>query len=163
MIVMAHGAVEDYCKKHGLNICGQYEGRLEDYDGGIPVLVTDSGVDQNEYFYQKYLLLKRGVELVSIHHCNAEIDAFLTYLHERESGERKKTYLGRPAFGFIRRGGELIEHPESIAVARKIVKMRDAGSTYREIQEDPTVRAADGRKLSISTIQVILRNRAKYE
>ena len=45
----------------------------------------------------------------------------------------------------------------------RILELRDAGYTYQKINEDGEVRHPDGRKLGISTIQVILKNRKDYE
>ena len=51
---------------------------------------------------------------------------------------------------------------EAMAVTRKIFELRDAGYTLRQISEHPEVGYLDGRKMSVSTIQVILKNRSRY-
>lgn len=165
MIVAAHGDVKAYCKEHGMAIGEVYSGALEDYRGRCLVLVTDADLDKNRYHYLKYKLLKRKVELICIHRqTDAEVGEFISYLNSQERRRQQELHKGRVPFGFRRdRSGEEVEDPESIAVARKIVKLRDAGWTYRKIVEDPEIRYPDGRKLSISTVQVILKNRSKYE
>jgi hypothetical protein len=84
---------------------------------------------------------------------------FLAYQAER----RKEKYGGRQPFGYRKIGDEIREIPEMIAVARKIVEMKDAGATLREIHECEGVCHMDGRKISISTIQQIIKNRERYE
>ena len=163
MQIIAHGNVEDYCKKHGMTIIGVYVGNLEDYHGTHPVVVTDRVMCANEYYYLKYRLMKKGVQLVSVYHNDTTIDGFLVYLNQHEREERRSKHTGRAAFGFQHKHGELVEHPANMAVARRILKLRDAGLTMKQISEDEGVHYADGRKLSISTIQVILNNREKYE
>ena len=49
------------------------------------------------------------------------------------------------------------------AVKRNLDELRDMGFTYRRISEDENVHHPDGRKLNISTIQIILKNRKIYE
>ena len=44
-----------------------------------------------------------------------------------------------------------------------IIELKDKGYTLRRIQEDSRVVHTDGRKLSISTIQLIVKNRKDYE
>ena len=163
MIVVAHGDVDAYCEAHGMTIAERYAGKLEDYSGRGLILVTDNCESLNDYYYLKYKLRRRRVELVSTHWHDQGVSDFIQYLGDRESDDRKKTYTGRLPFGFHRVGGKTVEDPAVIEIARRIVAMRDAGATYREIVEDEDVRYPDGRRMSISTIQVILRNRSKYE
>jgi intein-encoded DNA endonuclease-like protein len=54
-------------------------------------------------------------------------------------------------------------HEEGREVVRRILELRDSGCAYREIREDAGVHHRDGRKLSISTIQIIVKNREEYE
>lgn len=160
MYVVAHGNVDRYCADRGWTIAGRYEGALVDIKNMTPpVVVTDEALEKNEYYYLKYRLLKRGVELISVWFGSSETTDFLVYLNQRES---RRSDRGRVAFGFIRKGGAVVENPETIGVARRIVALRDAGWTYRQIRDDDLVCYPDGRKMSISTIQVILKNRNKY-
>jgi hypothetical protein len=142
-----------------------YDGSLEEYRGRCVVLVTDADLDKNQYHYLKYKLLKRKVELICIHQqTDAEVGEFISYLSNQERRRQQQLHKGRVAFGFTRnRSGEEVEDPERIAVARRVVRLRDAGLTYQKIVDDPEVRYPDGRKMSVSTIQVILKNRSKYE
>ena len=160
MLVIAHGCVDEYCAAHKLTICGRYEGKLSDYNLKYPIVVTDSLKDKSEYYYMKYKFMKRGVVLVSIHDDDDDyINNFINKL--ANSGHGK--VAGRAAFGFRWNGGVLEEHPEAIVIARRIIALRDMGYTYQKIQQDDGVHYLDGSKLSISTIQVILKNRKKYE
>lgn len=163
MIVAAHGNVEEYCEAHGLTIGERYTGKVEDYRGDYLILVTDNCEDQNDYYYLKYKLLRRKIELVSTHWSDQGVNDFVRYLSQREADARKKMYSGRLSFGFKRKAGKIVEDPVAIEIARRIVRLRDAGKTYREISEDSDVGYPDGRKMSISTIQEILKNRGKYE
>lgn len=160
MNVIAHGAVEEYCDKHGYTICGRYDGRLEDYDGSHPVVVTGALLESHDFYYLKMMLLKRGVELVSIHHSSAEIEGFLSYVVQRD---HVKPVYGRTPFGFVRENGVMVEHRENMAVVRRILELRDSGATLLGISDDPEVHYEDGRRISVSTIQGILKNRRKYE
>lgn len=161
MIVVAHGNADAYCAGHDMVICERYTGDLLAYRGSCPVVVTDADVPKNEYFYMKYLLLRRSVELISTRWVSLELSEFVAYVVEQESKRRKKTG-GRLLFGMRRVGGIEVEDPEVFPVVRRIFELRDQGKTYAEIKSDPEVHRADGGELPISTIQTILNNRDKY-
>ena len=156
MIVCAHGEVSEFCEKSGMTIYEHYTGDLESYEGTCPVIVTDREMTKNEYYYLKMKLLRRRIELVSINHCDKDLSEFVAYLNQRQ---RKEKHGGRLPFGFTSTGVD----EKKMAVVRRILELRDAGYTYKQIQKDPDVHHGDGRELSISTIQVILGNRSKYE
>jgi hypothetical protein len=61
------------------------------------------------------------------------------------------------------KNGELILTAEGKSVVKRIFDLRDEGLTYRAIQDDENVHHLDGRKIGISTIQIILQNREIYE
>lgn len=151
MIVCAHGEVSEYCKNHGMTICDQHIGDIEEYQGVCRVLVTDAPMGENEFYALKLKMLKRGVELVSIDHSDEAMSEFVSYLAMQSRGGNGG---GRPRFGS---GSEA-----EMAVVRRIFELRDAGRTLREISESPEVAYLDGRRISVSTIQGILRNREKY-
>lgn len=151
MIVCAHGEVSEYCKNHGMTICDQHVGNIEDYTGVCRVLVTDACLGENEFYALKLKMLKRGVELISVDHSDEAMSEFVSYL-AKQSGSRRGG--GRRKFG---EGSE-----EEMAVVHRIWELRDAGVTLAGIAEDPEVHYLDGRKMPISTIQVILNNRDKY-
>lgn len=160
MIVCAHGDVAAFCKERDMMICETWDGDLGSYNGSCPVLVTDQEMCEEEYYYWKGRLWAKGVNLVSTHHKDdPKLVAYLTY----EAEQRKQTYGGRQPFGFTRRNGVVVEIPEMMAVARRILELRDAGMTLREIHDDEGVHHPDGRKISVSTIQLIVKNRNKYE
>ena len=160
MIVAAHGNVDEYCAAHGMTISARYEGDISKYNLAIPVVVTDAMWDKNEYYYAKYLLLKRGIELISIRFDSSCLNDFVVYLNTRNRERYRNS--GRPAFGFIKRRGVEIEDPAGMAVARRIIELWDAGCSYKEIIGDEGVHYPDGRKMRASTIQVIVKNRKKY-
>ena len=163
MIVAAHGNVDAYCEAHGMVIGERYSGKLEEYRGNYLILVTDNCSDKHDYYYLKYLLLKRKVELISTHWESRDIDDFVMYLNQREQESRKHKYGGRMAFGFQRKNGKAALSDTGRKVALRICELWDAGATYKAIQADDEVRHLDGRKIPISTIQMILKNRSKYE
>lgn len=164
VLVAAHGAVDEYCEAHEMGIAERYDGALEEYNGACAVVVTAQAMDKNEFFYLKYKFLEKGRELVSIHEvpCDKAFSAFLAYVRAREL-ESRRTHGGRPPFGYRWRKGQIEEHPENMVVARRIFALRDAGATYKQIADDPDVHYADGRRMSVSTVQTILKNRSKYE
>lgn len=163
MVVVAHGNVEAYCEAHGFVIGEHYTGDVSEYEGDGRIIVTDNCSDERDYYYLKYKLIQRGIELVSTHWSDEAIEEFVTYLNRRETENRRKKYGGRQRFGYYRKNGEVCIREESLAVVRRIFELRDAGETYQRIVDDPDVHHPDGRKLSISTVQVILRNRKEYE
>ena len=163
MNVAAHGNVDEYCESHGMTVVERYSGDVAEYRGSCSILVTDNCEDLNDYYYLKYLLRKRKIELLSTHWHSEDVSAFVRYMSLREEKRRKGSYPGRMPFGFKRVGGVTVEIPEEIAVARRVIALRDAGAKYREIVADPAVAYSDGRRMSVSTIQVILRNRGKYD
>ncbi len=159
MIVCAHGNVREFCDKQDMVICDEYNGELSDYNGGCRVLVTDRHMTKNEYYYFKDILMRRGINLISTEHEDTpEVLEYLAYSAMR----RKESYGGRQPFGYQRKNGEVVENPAMMAVARKIIELRDSGMTLREIQSSPDIHHPDGRKISVSTIQQIIKNREKY-
>lgn len=160
MIVCGHGDVTEYCKAHDMAVCETWGGDLENYRGGCRVLVTDQDMSEQEYYYIKNKLMSRGVELISTRHKdNPAMLSYLAYAAER----RKEKYGGRQPFGYRKVGTEIREIPEMIDVARKIIMLKDAGATLRQIHEAAGICHPDGRKISVSTIQQIIKNRERYE
>lgn len=159
MIVCAHGDVKEFCESKDMLICSEYSGELTDYHGGCHIIVTDQHMEKSEYYYYKDTLMRRGVDLISTEHEDtAEMLEYLAYLAER----RREKYGGRQPFGYQRKNGVVIENPALMEVARKIIEMRDEGVTLREIRETPGICHQDGRKIGVSTIQQIIKNREKY-
>jgi hypothetical protein len=151
--------VKKFCESKEMLICSEYSGELIDYPGGCRVLVTGQHMTKNEYYYYKDQLMRRGVDLISTEHEDtAEMLEYLAYSAER----RREKYGGRQPFGYQRRNGVVVENPVLMGVARKIIDLRDSGVTLREIREVPEIRHLDGRKISVSTIQQIIKNREKY-
>ena len=158
-IVCAHGNVKDFCDSKDMLICSEYSGELSDYHGGCRVLVTDQQMTKTEYYYHKDLLMRRGIDLISTgHEDTPEMLEYLAYSAER----RREKYGGRQPFGYQRKNGVVVENESLISVAREIIALRDRGMTLREIQEASGIRHLDGRKISVSTIQQIIKNREKY-
>lgn len=150
MIVCAHGEVSEYCKKRDMIIVERYDGDIENYGGVCRVLVTDQDMSSGEYYFLKGKMLAQGVELVSTRYVDREN---LSYDDVKYAAEKRKSG-GRPKFG---------DNSETErAVVDRIFELRDAGYKLRAIADDDEVRYSDGRKMSISTIQVILKNRNKY-
>ena len=150
MIVCAHGEVSEYCESRDMIIVERYAGDIEKYNGVCCVLVTDRDMSSGEYYYLKGKMLAQGVELVSTRYVDTE---------NLSHGVVQEVYEKRPGPGRKRFG----ENSEAeMAVVRRIFELRDSGSSLREISEDEKVGYLDGRKMSISTIQVILKNRDKY-
>ena len=157
MIVCAHGAVADFCKAHDMVIVDRYEGDIESYKGVCRVLVTDQELSEYEYYFLKGKMFAAGVELISTRYVD-QMDLFGVI----KNSPRGKNG-GRHKFGFHREDGELKFNDGSREVVKRIFELRDMGYTYRAIQEDSGVHHPDGRKIAISTIQIILKNRKKYE
>lgn len=152
MLVIAHGEVSEYCEKHGLIICGEHIGEIESYEGNCPVLVTDQDMSENAFYGLKLKMLRRGVELISVRHSDRAMSEFVAFLAQTDRREKSG---GRRRFGS---GSEA-----EMAVVRKIFEMHDAGKKLREIHENEEISYLDGRKIGISTIQWIIKNRNKYE
>lgn len=163
MVVCGHGDVSDFCKKHDMIILMQHDGDIESYRGVCRVLVTDKDISEQEYYFLKGEMLAKGIELISTRHKDTEkMSEFMVYANQKEL-ERRKKFAGRCKFGFHRVGEEIVPHERNMAVVNRIFELRDKGLVYRQIREDEKVRHLDGRKLSISTIQLILKNRKEYE
>lgn len=151
MIVCAHGEVSEYCENRDMIIVERYSGEIENYGGVCRVLVTDRDMSPGEYYYLKGKMLVQGIELVSTRYVDTEnlSQGIVKAANEKRPGP------GRPKFG---------DRSEAeMAVVRRILELKDGGSTLKEISEDPDVHYLDGEKIPVSTIQVILRNREKYE
>ena len=162
MIVCGHGDVIDYCGEHNMVIVDWYVGDLKEYNGVCPILVTDSEISENEYYYLKGFLLSRGYELISILHSDTEcMSEQMIYTAQREKENRKK-FGGRCKFGFRRVNGKEVPFEEQMKVVRRIIELRDMGYTYAAIREDSGVRGVSGDKMCISTINLIIKNRKDY-
>lgn len=159
MIVCAHGDVSEFCEKHDMRIFDRYIGYLYEYRGSCPVLVTDHPMTREEYDSMKCELFSHGIELVSTKWTDDEVILRLL----RSQVDRRRKRGGRQMFGYRKVNGVIEEIPELIAVARLVIKLRDAGKTLLEIRAHPDVRWRDGRMLAQSTIETIVRNRGKYE
>lgn len=158
MIVCAHGDVTDFCKKHHMVVVETHEGNLLDYSGEARVLVTAQKMTEVEYYFAKSELMKRGVELVStIHKDDVGLLNLATYMNSRKKSG------GRSKFGFQNVDGEAVLTDSGRAVVKRILELRDTGYTYQKIRDDEGVHHPDGRKLNISTIQIIIQNRKIYE
>lgn len=164
MIVCSHGNVLEFCRAHGMISVVQYVGDLENYDGKPRTLVTDQDMSESEYYYLKGVLMTRGVDLIHTQYKDDEkILEVLTYNAQRQREQHLIRYGGRQPFGYQKRNGMVFEIPEMMAVARRIIEMKDAGFSLRLIRDDKDVHHPDGRKISVSTIQQIINNREKYE
>ena len=158
MIVCTHGNVADFCKKHHMIAVETHEGDLLDYCGESRVLVTGQEMTEVEYYFTKSELMKRGVELVStIHKDDVGLLNLATYMNNRKKSR------GRSKFGFQKVDGVEVLTDTGRAVVKRILELRDKGYTYQKISEDEGVHYLDGRKLNISTIQIIIQNRKIYE
>ena len=164
MIVCSHGNVSEFCREHGMISVAEYVGALEEYDEKPRILVTDRDMSENEYYYLKGLLLARGVDLISTKHKDDEkILSVLTYNVQRQQEQHRIRYGGRQPFGYRKQNGVVVEIPEMMVVARRIIELRDGGMSLHDIRDVAGIRHPDGRKISVSTIQQIVKNREKYE
>lgn len=163
MIVCAHGDVADYCKEHDMLISEQYSGDIEKYSGDCLIIVTDQEMTKNEFYYLKAQMLRRGIELVSTRYCSRSLDEFVAYQHSRESQKHHIKSGGRQIFGFYSQDGVVYEKPEELEVVKLILELREQGQSYRQISENESVHYSDGRKISLSTIQTIIKNKNRYE
>lgn len=160
MIVCGHGNVTDYCKKRDMVIGEIWTGDIEKYNGPFHVLVTDREMSESEYYFLKGKMLASGIELISTRYKdNKLMTDYLSY----QAAQRKERYGGRQPFGYYRRNGVVVENPAMMYVARKIIELRDSGVSLKKIQDNPEIHHPDGRKISVSTIQQIIKNREKYE
>lgn len=165
MIVCAHGNVTEFCRENGLTVAARYVGEIVDYRGEIKTIVTDQQMGAQEFLYLRMIMLGKGYDVRSIQYptIDKKINEFLEFVGTQEIHRRKEKYGGRQPFGYRKVGTEIREIPEMIAVARKIIEMKDSGATLRQIHEAQGICHPDGRKISISTIQQIIKNRERYE
>jgi hypothetical protein len=160
MVVCAHGDVAGFCEAHEMQILESHIGNLEDYHkSNCAVIVTDQAMTRQEYDSLKCKLFGHGIELVSVFWTDDEV--ILRLLHNQIDNRKKRG--GRQVFGFTKKNGQVVEIPEMMVVARRVIELRDAGYTLKAICADRKVRHPDGKKISVSTIQQIIKNRDKYE
>ena len=163
MVVCAHdnhGKVAEFCEAHEMKILEWYTGNLRDcHKGDCTVVVTDQAMSRQEYDSLKCTLFGRGLELVSTDWTDDEVILALL----RQTIEYRKRRGGRQMFGFTKKNGVIVEIPEMMEVARRVIELRDAGITLKGIRADSGVHHPDGKKISMSTIQLIIKNRDKYE
>lgn len=147
IVCCAHGNVTEYCKEHGLKISDTWSGDLRAYRGKCHVLVTDSEMSEQEYYFLKGELLAKGYDLLSTRYKDDEgLLEFIVYANQR----RKDRSGGRQRFG------------DRIVIDR-ILELRAAGKTLRAIREDEVVRHLNGNKLSICTISKIIEREKESE
>ena len=165
MIVCGHGNVTEFCRNNGMTVAAQHTGKITDYDGDIKVIVTDTEMCVQEFFYLRMVMLAKGYDVRSVHYpdLDEKLNSFVEYVEVQERIRRKQTYGGRQPFGYRRVRNKVREIPEAIDVARKIIALKDEGATLRQIHECESIHHPDGRKISVSTIQQIIKNREKYE
>lgn len=161
------GGLEEYCEAHGYRVKLVYQGRVEEYNGLPPVLVTREQMTLFHYHFCKYVLGKRGKVLVHATRKEKPLDdlleRFVQYLLVHERAQRPTA--GRPPYGFHRVDGHLEVNEEEAEIVREIFRLRDAGMTYQQIKEEldrAGARTRTGRGFATSTIQVILGNRSIY-
>ena len=163
MIVCSHGDVKNYCEDKNMIIVENYDGDIEMYDGVSRVLVTDQGMTEGAYFSLKAKMLTKGVELVSTHYEDTpSIAEYIVFTTQELIKDRQK-HTGRYQFGFMMLDGEKVQHEHNFKVARRILELRDKGLTLAKIREDSEVKHPDGRKLSIGTINTVIKKRKDYE
>lgn len=165
MIVCGHGDVTAFCKENGFTVAARHTGEIIDYRGEIKTIVTDQKMSAQEFLYIRMIMLGKGYDVRSIQYPNIDrkMDEFLEFVGTQEMYRRKEKYGGRQPFGFRKVGNEIREIPEMIAVARKIIEMKNEGATLRQIHESEGICHPDGRRISVSTIQQIIKNRERYE
>lgn len=159
MVVCAHGDVAGFCEAHELLILELCAGDLNNYRGSCSVIVTDQAMTRQEYDSLKCTLFGRGVELVSTEWTDDEVILRLLRNQIEQRGKRG----GRQMFGFMKKNGQITEIPRLMCVARRIIELRDSGMTLKEIQNFPEIHHLDYKKISVSTIQQIIKNRERYE
>ena len=160
MLVCAHGDVDEFCKDKDIIIIDRYDGDLEKYNGLCRVIVSDVVCDVNTYNFLKGKMLVKGYELVSTIHTDIND---LAYLIAKSIKDKSKKHGGRHSFGFQNICGEIKLTDRGRAVVNRIFELRDLGYTYKAISEDEGVCHPDGRRIHLSTIQIIIQNREKYE
>ena len=138
----------------GVTVVGRYYGELKDYRGECKVVYTDEGFSDMEFYYWKYRMLQRNVELIRSAAEIPELEEFTRYLVGRSSYPR---HAGRLPFGFMNANGVVVKQPEKVELAREIIGLRDKGMKYRQIKSEL------GISLSLSTICRICGNRELYE
>ena len=163
MVVCEHGNVRDYCRKRGMMIMCSHHGVIEEYKGVCRVIVTDKDMTESEYYFLKGKMLAKGYELISTKHEDAEMCVSLMTHYAEDELENRKKHAGRCKFGYHRVNGEVVVHEEKMAVVRRIFELRDNGCSLHTIQKDENVHHMDGRELSTSTIQLIIKNRKEYD
>lgn len=161
MIVCTHGNVDKYCENRRMVVVARHEGNIEDYSGVSRVLVTDFDFSEKEYYSMKLKMLTKGVELISTRYNDSEMVAH--FIVDSIDNSRREKHGGRYKFGFQNVDGTLVLSDFGKTVVRRIFELRDLGFSYHGIRNDEGVSHPDGRKLAVSTIQIILENRQLYE
>ena len=147
MMVCAHGNVTEFCKERDLLICDTWNGDIREYRGVCRVLVTDSEMSEQEYYFLKGELLAKGIELISTRWKDNEgLLEFIMYSNRR----RRERSGGRQQFG-------------DRVVVDRILELRSAGKSLRAIREDERVRWANGNRLRICTISKIIERESEKE
>lgn len=161
MIVCTHGDVDNFCKSRDMVVVGRHLGNIEDYSGVSRILVTDFNFTENEYYEMKAKMLAKGVELVSTRYNDSEVVAH--FMIASLDKTRREKSGGRCKFGFQNVDGKVVLTEDGKFVVKRIFQLRDLGYSYHSIRDDEDVRHPDGRKIAVSTIQIIVENRKIYE
>lgn len=198
--------ITEYCAKNGMHIMKWYSDEGESgakwrpgFDEIVFGEVTNPPIeavvvaksdrvarDINIYFSYKGLLMRKGIELISISEDFGQFGVFASALEaliavmaqiERESinkrtaGGRKIKAAGggysggRPPYGYEPQNGKLRIVPEEAEIVRFVINSKDSGKTYKEICDELNAagkKNRSGTKFSISTLQVIIENKPLY-
>ena len=149
MLVCAHGDVDKFCESHDMVIVDRYSGDLEKYNGVYKIVVTDQKLVEYEYDYLKGKLFSKGIQLLStVYNDRGILSDFVAYSACRDAMDRRKKYGGRKKF-------------DNAEVVNRILELREKGYSYRRIRDAEGVCYPGGRKLSVSTIQGIIKDKER--
>jgi len=143
--------------------------------------------DINLYFYYRFLLKKKNIDLISVQEDFGSMGAFASVLEsltlfvaeqERKniatrtgSGRKVKASAGgysggRSPYGYSIQNGQLVINPAEAEVVKEIFSLRDSGMTLADVAEtinDKGYTTRKGKKFYSSNIKSITDNRKTYQ
>ena len=200
--------IEQYCQEHSLKLVRWYTDAVsgveeerpeldtllyeedEDLSAVKAVVVAKSdrlARDINLYFYYKYVLKRRNIELISVSEDFGAMGPFAGVLQsltmciaEQErvniakrttSGRRVKARSGgysggRPPYGYIAQSGRYVIEPKEAAMVKMIFDMTDQGANLVDITDylnDNAYRTRLGKRFYPSHIKSIRDKKPFYE
>lgn len=165
MDVVGIGEVGQFCARRGWRVREAWGGSPLEYRGSGECLVWGGYHPMFEFYYIKFRLLRRGVDLIPTQDygdLGYVLDQFVSYAAKRDREGRRG---GKVPFGWRSEGGELVPVPGELAAADEILLLRENGMSLRGIERwlaEHNRTTRDGRPVTVNVIRAVCAKKGMY-